>query len=196
VECGWKAPPGDLGCAAMEWPEGWLSKGLTLKRTGRQNIIFGKNNCRQSQEERYPSGLGSAACSSGKPSLTPLVRIWLFCWTPIKQRCQREPAKSGRDSSLPAPHPHFLPASTIPSYDLCYPLIPPYPLLSPHPVCVSIPLQTFCQLPAIQLPMVLQHPTLLPALCLLPPHSDWDPISPSLTVSLAPSHSNSPTPDP
>lgn len=136
MERGGTAPPGDLGCAVMELPEGWLSKGRTLKRTGRQNIIFGKNNCRQSQEERYPSSLGSAVCSSGKSSLTPHVRIWLFCWTPIKQHVSPSLPNQARTLLCLCPTPTFLSAPTIPSYDLCYPLFPPYPLPSPHPVCV------------------------------------------------------------
>lgn len=124
--------------AAQRWNglRAGLAKDLTLKRTGRQNIIFGKNNCRQSQKERYPSGLGSAACSSGKSSLTPPVRIWRFCWTPIKSRVSLGlPNEAGTLLCL-CLTPTFLLAPTIPSYDLCYPLFPAYTLPSPHPACV------------------------------------------------------------
>lgn len=71
------APPSGHGCASRSS----LRAGSAKELHSKGDIIFGKNNCRLSQEQRYPSSPGSAACSSGKSLLTFPFQIWRFCWT-------------------------------------------------------------------------------------------------------------------
>lgn len=198
MERGGTAPPGDLGCARWNGLRAGLAKGLHSKGPGGRISFFWKK-----QVSSAPGGTLSLRPWLGRALLWEVLFDSLrsdlaILLDPYKTARQPEPAKSGRDSSPPVPPPTFLPAPTIAYYDLCHPRIPPDPLPPPHPVCVCPFHSRLCLPPP-------------PSNCLwfyrTPPCSQLSACSPStptltgllsrpLTVSSAPSRSNSPTPDP